>query len=130
MEAQTLYDIALSKRYHVGIACPADATQPRAVSDRVESAGGWGIHIRPKVCESAVCSITIRVGRMPGPLSQDLRDRVTAAVAAGSSARAAAERFGVSESTAIRWAQRWRAEGEARARPMGGDHRSRLTGHR
>jgi transposase len=41
-----------------------------------------------------------------------------------------AERFGVSESTAIRWAQRWRAEGEARARPMGGDHRSRLTGHR
>jgi transposase len=67
---------------------------------------------------------------MPGPLSQDLRDRLTAAVAAGSSARAAAERFGVSESTAIRWAQRWRAEGEARARPTGGDHRSRLTGHR
>ena len=67
---------------------------------------------------------------MPGPLSQDLRDRLTAAVAAGSSARAAAERFGVSESTAIRWAQRWRAEGEARARPMGGDHRSRLSGHR
>jgi transposase len=67
---------------------------------------------------------------MPGPLSQDLRDRLTAAVAAGSSARAAAERFGVSESTAIRWAQRWRAEGETRARPMGGDHRSRLTGHR
>jgi transposase len=55
---------------------------------------------------------------------------LTAAVAAGSSARAAAERFGVSESTAIRWAQRWRAEGEARARPTGGDHRSRLTGHR
>ena len=67
---------------------------------------------------------------MPGPLSQDLRDRLTAAVAAGSSARAAAERFGVSESTAIRWAQRWRAEGEARARPMGGDHRSHLNGHR
>jgi transposase len=67
---------------------------------------------------------------MPGPLSQDLRDRVTAAVAEGSSARAAAAQFGVSESTAIRWAQRWRAEGEARARPMGGDHRSRLTGHR
>jgi transposase len=67
---------------------------------------------------------------MSAPYSQDLRDRVTAAVAAGSSARAAAERFGVSESTAIRWAQRWRAEGAARARPMGGDHRSRLTGHR
>jgi transposase len=67
---------------------------------------------------------------MSAPYSQDLRDRVTAAVASGSSARAAAERFGVSESTAIRWAQRWRAEGEARARPMGGDHRSRLSGHR
>jgi transposase len=67
---------------------------------------------------------------MPAPYSQDLRDRVTAAVAAGRSARAAAERFGVSESTALRWVQRWRAEGEARARPMGGDHRSRLTGYR
>jgi transposase len=68
--------------------------------------------------------------QMSAPYSQDLRDRVTAAVASGSSARAAAEWFGVSESTAIRWAQRWRAEGEARARPMGGDHRSRLSGHR
>jgi transposase len=67
---------------------------------------------------------------MPAPYSQDLRDRVTAAVAAGSSARAAAERFGVSESTAIRWVQRWRAEGKACARPMGGDYRSRLTEHR
>jgi transposase len=67
---------------------------------------------------------------MSAPYSQDLRDRVTAAVASGSSARAAAERFGVSESTEIRWAQRWRAEGEARARPMGGDHRSRLSDHR
>jgi transposase len=67
---------------------------------------------------------------MSAPYSQDLRDRVTAAVGSGNSARAAAERFGVSESTAIRWAQRWRAEGAARARPMGGDHRSRLSGHR
>ncbi len=67
---------------------------------------------------------------MPAPYSQDLRDRVTAAVAAGVSARGAAERFGVSESTAIRWAHRWRTEGEATARPMGGDRRSRLTEHR
>src|SRR3954469_9181274 len=74
----------------------------RAVSDPVESADRWGIHIGRKVCESAVCRITVTVGKMPGPLSQDLRDRLTAAVAAGSSARAAAERFGVSESTAIR----------------------------
>lgn len=67
---------------------------------------------------------------MAAPYSQDLRDRVVAAVSSGSSARAAAARFGISESTAIRWAQRLRAEGHAAARPMGGDQRSRLTGHR
>ena len=67
---------------------------------------------------------------MAAPYSQDLRDRVVAAVSGGSSARAAAARFGISESTAIRWAQRLRAEGHAAARPMGGDQRSRLTGHR
>src|SRR5262249_11459036 len=37
---------------------------------------------------------------------------------------------GISISTAIRWAQRWRAEGHAQARAMGGDHRSRLVEHR
>ncbi len=67
---------------------------------------------------------------MAAPYSQDLRDRVVAAVSGGSSARAAAARFGISESTAIRWAQRLRAEGHSAARPMGGDQRSRLTGHR
>jgi transposase len=104
--------------------------EARAVSDLVEPAGDWGIHSRLKVCESGVGSSIGRVGRMPAPYSEDLRDRLTAAVAEGSSARAAAVRFRVSESTAIRWAQRWRAEGEARARPMGGDRRSRLTGPR
>ncbi len=79
-----------------------------------------------KVCESGACSITVR--KDAGPFMQDLRDRLTAAVGEGGAARAAAARFGVSESTAMRWAQRWRAEGEAR--PMGGDHGSRLTGHR
>jgi transposase len=67
---------------------------------------------------------------MPSPYSQDLRDRVVAAVSSGSSARAAAARFGISESTAIRWAQRLRAEGHAKARAMGGDQRSRLADHR
>jgi transposase len=67
---------------------------------------------------------------MPAPYSGDLRDRVAAAVGSGTSARAAAGRFGVSVSTAIRWAQRLRAEGHAQARPMGGDRRSRLTEHR
>jgi len=67
---------------------------------------------------------------MPAPYSGDLRERVAAAVAAGASARSAAARFGVSVSTAIRWAQRVRAEGHAEARVMGGDHRSRLPAHR
>jgi transposase len=41
-----------------------------------------------------------------------------------------AGRFGVSISTAIRWAQRLRAEGHAQARAMGGDHRFRLAEYR
>src|SRR4051812_45177605 len=69
-------------------------------------------------------------GRMPGPYSQDLRDRVASANSGGSSARAAAKRFSISESTAIRWAQRLSAEGHAKARAKGGDRRSRLTEHR
>ncbi|WP_076611132.1 IS630-like element ISAzs37 family transposase [Azospirillum sp. B510] len=67
---------------------------------------------------------------MAGPYSQDLRDRVAAAVSSGCSARAAAARFSISVSTAIRWAKRLGAEGHAQARPMGGDHRSRLSDHR
>lgn len=67
---------------------------------------------------------------MPAPYSQDLRERVVGALAQGLSARAAARRFDISVSTAIRWAQRWRGEGHAKARMMGGDHRSRLKEHR
>jgi transposase len=65
---------------------------------------------------------------MPAPYSQDFRDRVVSALSNGSSARGAAKRFGIG--TVVRWAQRLRAEGHARARAMGGDRRSRLTGHR
>ena len=67
---------------------------------------------------------------MPAPYSGDLRARVAVAVAGGASARSAARRFGVSVSTAIRWAQRLRVEGHAQPRAMGGDHRSRLPEHR
>ena len=67
---------------------------------------------------------------MPAPYSQDLRERVIGFMALGGSARAAATRFEVSISSAIRWAQRWRAEGHARPRAMGGDRRSRLSEHR
>src|SRR5918995_4982825 len=66
---------------------------------------------------------------MPAPYSQDLGKRVIGFMALGGSARAAAVRFDVSVSSAIRWAQRWRAEGHARPRAMGGDRRSRLSEH-
>jgi transposase len=67
---------------------------------------------------------------MPAPYSQDLRERVIGFMALGGSARAAAVRFDVSASSAIRWAQRWRAEGHARPRAMGGDRRARLSEQR
>jgi transposase len=66
---------------------------------------------------------------MPAPYSQDLRERVIGFMALGGSARAAATRFEVSISSAIRWVPRWRAEGHARPRAMGGDRRSRLGEH-
>jgi len=66
---------------------------------------------------------------MPAPYSQDLRERVIGFMALGGSARAAAARFDVSVSSTTRWAQRWRAEGHARPRAMGGDRRCRLREH-
>src|SRR5215218_1574722 len=67
---------------------------------------------------------------MPAPYSQDLRQRVIGFMALGGSAQTAAARFDISVSSALRWAQRWRAEGYARPRAMGGDRRSRLSEHR
>lgn len=51
--------------------------------------------------------------------SEDLRLRVVAAVAAGSSRRSAAERFSVSVSSAIRWAARAADEGSPAPRKQG-----------
>jgi len=62
---------------------------------------------------------------MGHPLSCDLRDRALAAVDGGMSRRAAAERFGVSCSSVIRWDQLRRVQGHARPRPQGGDKSSR-----
>ena len=55
---------------------------------------------------------------------EDLRRRVIAAVDGGMSRRAAAERFSVGISTAIRWVQAWREDGRGVAKPKGGDTRS------
>ena len=61
--------------------------------------------------------------------SGDLRCRVLDVVAAGSSARRAAVRFGVGVSTAIRWVRRWRETGERTARKQGHPIRSKLDAH-
>lgn len=67
---------------------------------------------------------------MTRPLSNDLRVRLVAAVGAGLSCRAAAERFGVAASTAIKWVRRWRDTGGVAPRPQGGDKRSgRIESH-
>lgn len=47
-----------------------------------------------------------------------------AAVDGGLSRRAAADRFGVSAASAIRWGREWRESGATRAKPQGGDKRS------
>ena len=71
---------------------------------------------------------------MPRPYSQDLRERVVAAVAGGRSRHAAAKHFKVSASSAIRWVQRWQQTGEVMAKPTGGStspldkHESELLG--
>ena len=67
---------------------------------------------------------------MAKPYSKDLRDRVIAAIEGGQSRRQTASLFGVGISTVIRWVRRLRETGSVAAKPMGGDHRSRLTGER
>ncbi len=61
---------------------------------------------------------------MSKALSVDLRERVVAAVGAGASCRAAASRFGVSASSAIRWCALARKAGSVVPGPLGGDRRS------
>jgi transposase len=48
---------------------------------------------------------------MTRPLSNDLRERVVAAVVGGESCRSAASRFGVAVSSVVKWSQRYRLRG-------------------
>jgi transposase len=57
---------------------------------------------------------------MPGPYSNDLRRRAIDEVAAGTSRREAAEQFGVSPSTVIKWMRRWFDTGSATSKPSRG----------
>ena len=61
---------------------------------------------------------------MGKPLSTDLRSRLVTAVAGGLSRRAAAERFGVSAASAVRWVRAVSTTGTVEAKPQGGDTRS------
>ena len=67
---------------------------------------------------------------MAQPLSMDLRSRVLAAVDDGLSCRAAAIRFGVAPSTAIRWQAQRRETGAFTPKRQGGDMRSRRVEER
>ena len=61
---------------------------------------------------------------MTKPLSLDLLERGIAVIEAGASCRAAAARFGVAPSAAIKWWRLWRETGSLAPRGQGGDRRS------
>lgn len=65
---------------------------------------------------------------MAAPYSEDLRQRLIRAVTKGLSCHQAAALFELGVSTAIGWARRWRETGAVAAKPMGGDHKSRVAG--
>ena len=64
---------------------------------------------------------------MPAPISMDLRRRIVRAVERGSSIRAAARRFAVSPSAAIKLMQRVRATGSPAPARYGGHRRPLLA---
>ena len=65
---------------------------------------------------------------MAKPYSMDLRERVVAAVEGGMSCHAAAKRFGVAASSAIKWVRRVRETGSAAPGQMGGHKPNILSG--
>lgn len=67
---------------------------------------------------------------MTRPLSNDLRERVVAAVGGGESCRTVAARFGVAVSSVVKWSQRYRATGSVAPSKMGGHRRPILEPHR
>ena len=67
---------------------------------------------------------------MARSLSVDLRRRVVGAIEGGLSCRAAAQRFGVSASSAIRWRAQERRDGDVTPKRQGGDrHSHRIEAH-
>jgi transposase len=67
---------------------------------------------------------------MTAPISNDLRERVIAAVSSGESVRAVAARFEVAASSVVKWSQRHRTTGSVRPGKMGGYRKRILEPHR
>jgi len=67
---------------------------------------------------------------MTRALSNDLRERVVAAVGSGESCRSVATRFGVAVSSVVKWSQRYRATGSVAPGKMGGHRKRLLEPHR
>ena len=67
---------------------------------------------------------------MTRPLSNDLRERVVAAVQGGESCRSVAARFGVAVSSVVKWSQRYRATGSVAPGQMGGHRKPVLDPYR
>jgi len=67
---------------------------------------------------------------MTRPYSNDLRERVVAAVEGGASCRSVSARFGVAVSTVVKWSQRYRRTGSVAPGKVGGHRRVILEPHR
>ena len=67
---------------------------------------------------------------MTRPLSNDLRERVVAAVLAGEPCRSVAGRFEVAVSSVVKWSQRYRSTGSVSPGKMGGHRKPILEPHR
>jgi transposase len=68
-------------------------------------------------------SVGLGTDAMGKPISNDLRERVVAAYVEGGSCRAVAARFGVGESSVVRWRQLFRATGKRVAEADGREPR-------
>lgn len=66
---------------------------------------------------------------MPGPISQDLRERIADAIDNGLSRNAAAQRFKVGVSTAVKLMQHRKRYGTIAPKQMGGHRPYRLAPH-
>lgn len=67
---------------------------------------------------------------MAKPYSDDLRSRVTAALAGGETCRGIAERFDIAPSTVVKWGKRVRETGSPAPAKFGGHRKCSLQAHR